>query len=78
MIGKVLKYLRKQKGLKQEGIVKMLSIKSNALSQYETSSRQPTFETIEKITNLCDYDIIFKNRASEESFKSSDILRKDL
>lgn len=78
MIGKVLKYLRKQKGLKQEEIAKMLNIKSNALSQYETSSRQPTFETIEKIANLCDYDIIFKNRTSEESFKSSDILRKDL
>lgn len=77
MIGCVLKYLRKTKNLKQEEIAKQLNIKSNALSQYETSARQPTFETIEKIADLCEYDIIFKSRKTEVSFKASDILRKD-
>lgn len=78
MIGHVLKYLRKKKGLKQEEIAKILNIKSNALSQYETSARQPTFDTIEKIADLCDFDIIFRDRKTNENFKAIDILRKEI
>jgi transcriptional regulator with XRE-family HTH domain len=76
MIGNMLKYMRITRNFKQDEIAKKINIKSNALSQYETSSRQPTFETIEKIADLCDFDIYFIDRKTKEKFKIKDFNRK--
>ena len=62
----------------QNDIAKQINVRSNALSQYETGSRQPTFETIEKIANLCEFDIYFENRKTNEKFKLNDLNRKDI
>ena len=53
MINKALKYMRLKNNYKQDQMAKVLNIKSNTYCQYETSARQPTFETIEKIANYC-------------------------
>lgn len=78
MIGKALKYMRLKNNYCQEDIAKQINIRSNALSQYETGTRQPTFETIEKIADLCNFDIYFQNRNTKETFKLKDINRKDI
>lgn len=77
MIGNVLKYMRQKRNLKQEMLAKQINIKSNALSQYETGARQPTFEAIEKIADLCNFDIYFQDRVSKETFKAKEITRKN-
>lgn len=78
MIGSVLKYMRLKRNLRQDEIAKQINLKSNALSQYETGSRQPTFDAIERIADLCDFDIYFQDRTTKEQFKASDLYRKDI
>lgn len=77
MIGKILKYIRKQKGLNQKQLAQMLNIAQTTLSGYETKYSNPTFEVIEKIANNCDYEIVFRNKKTKEEITSKNIERKD-
>lgn len=78
MIGKVLKYMRNNKKLNQNEIAKLINTKQNTLSRYETETTDINFETIEKIANLCDYSIYFKNNITGETFTAKDLDRKDI
>ncbi len=78
MIGKALKYMRKNNNFKQEIIAKKLNIKCNTLSQYETENRQASFEIIEKIANMCGYKIYFENDNLNDRFTINDLKRKDV
>ena len=62
MIGKALKYMRKNKNLKQDALAKQLGISQQNLSRYENEQRIISFETIEQIANTCDYNIYFIQR----------------
>ena len=61
MIGKVIKYVRRKKNLSQEDLASLIKMNRTTLGNYETETRQPTFETIEKIANKCGYKIYFEN-----------------
>lgn len=78
MIGKVIRYMRKQKKYKQEVLGEMIKVRGNTITQYEKGQRNPTFETIEKIAELCDYSIYFKNNITGEEFTAKDLDRKDI
>ena len=78
MIGKVIRYMRKQKKYKQEVLGEMIKVKGNTITQYEKEQRNPTFDTIEKIAELCDYSIYFKNNITGEEFTAKDLDRKDI
>ncbi len=78
MIGKVIRYMRKQKKYKQEVLGEMIKVKGNTITQYEKGQRNPTFDTIEKIAELCDYSIYFKNNITGEEFTAKDLDRKDI
>ena len=76
MIGKILKYMRNQKKLKQSQLSKLLNIAQTTLSGYETNYSNPTYEIIEKIANNCDYEIIFRNKITKEEISTKNIERK--
>lgn len=76
MIGKILKTMRKLKGLNQSELSKLVSIPQNTLSQYETNKIQPTFETIEKIAKSCNFEINFTN--GKITLNSKNIERKEI
>lgn len=76
MIGKVIKFMRKQKNLTQNELAKLLNIKQNTLSRYETESSDINFKTIEEIAKICGFEIIFKN--NEMEFNAKDLKRKDI
>ena len=78
MIGKVIRYMRKQKRYKQEVLGEMIKVRGNTITQYEKGQRNPTFDTIEKIAELCDYSIYFKNNITGEEFTAKDLDRKDI
>lgn len=78
MIGNVLKYMRKKGNYKQSEISKIVGVARNTVSQYETETIQPTFETIEKIANECGYKIYFESNDGKDRFQSKDINRKDI
>lgn len=76
MIGKVIKYARKKNGLSQSELAELLKMNRTTLGNYETEIRQPTFETIEKILNKCNYKIYFEK--DNERFEAKDLIRKDV
>mgnify|MGYP004647703395 FL=1 len=78
MIGKALKYMRKQKKLNQNDLIKLLNIGQSTLSDYENEKISIDFNTIEKIASICDYEIYFKNRVTNEKFQIKDLERKDI
>lgn len=77
MIGKMLKYMRKSKHLKQVDLAQKLNIAQTTLSGYETQYSNADFATIEKIANLCDFEIIFRNKLTKEEFSVETIEGKD-
>ena len=74
MIGKVIRYMRKQKKYKQEVLGEMIKVRGNTITQYEKGQRNPTFDTIEKIAE----SIYFKNNITGEEFTAKDLDRKDI
>lgn len=78
MIGKVIKYARKEANLTQDELGKLANINRTTLGNYETEFRQPTFEMIETLLNKCNIKIYFKNMKTGEQFESKDVLRKDV
>lgn len=76
MIGKAIKYMRKQKKLNQIELGKLVKINRTTIGNYETGTRQPTFQTLEEIANICGYKIFFENE--NEKFQLKDLKRKDL
>jgi transcriptional regulator with XRE-family HTH domain len=75
MISDILKYLRKSKKLKQSEVASTANIAVSTISGYETNYSQPTFEMIEKIADICGYDIIFRDRKTEYEVTSKNIDR---
>ena len=78
MIGKILKTMRKSNNLSQEQVSKLIGYARNTVSQYETGTIEPDFKTIEKIANLCGYEIVFINKEQNLTLSSKDIDRKEL
>ena len=76
MIGKALKFVRTEKRLKQSDLCKILNIGQSTLSDYENEKISINFEMIEKIANICDYEIYFENKINKKKFKVKDIERK--
>ena len=75
MISDILKYLRKSKKLTQSEVASTANIAVSTISGYETNYSQPTFEMIEKIADICGYDIIFRDRKTEYEVTSKNIDR---
>ena len=78
MIGKLLKIIRINNGLKQSELAEKLNIAQTTLSGYETSYSNPKFEIIEEFANNCDYEIIFRNKKTKEEITTDSIKRKDI
>ena len=78
MIGKALKYMRKNQNLKQDNLTKSLNISQQNLSRYENEQRIVSFDTIEKIANVCCYEIYFINKKTKEKFTIKELNRKDI
>ena len=79
MIGKILKTMRHESGLIQKQISEKTYIGRSTLSDYEREKTDISFENIEKIANVCNYNIIFVNKKDKNKFLSSDnIDRKEI
>ena len=72
MIGKILKTMRKIKGLTQEELSNITGIPQNTISQYENERFEPSYI----IANKCDFKIQFVNK--DITLNSDNIDRKEL
>lgn len=78
MIGKILKTMRREKKYTQEELAKLAFLGRTTLSDYERMKTDINFETIEKIADICGYEIIFKNKQTGEILTSQNINRKEI
>ena len=66
MIGKILKFIRTNRKYKQIDIAQKLNIGQTTLSGQERDFREPTFDMVLKIAKLCNYEIVIKDKATNE------------
>ena len=79
MIGKILKTMRHESGLTQKDTSEKTYIGRSTLSDFEREKTDISFENIEKIANVCNYNIIFVNKKDKNKLLSSDnIDRKEI
>lgn len=78
MIGKILKQMRREKELSQEDMAMILNINQTTLSGYERGYREPNYETIEKIAKICNYEIQFINKNTNNILTTKNIERKEI
>jgi len=56
-IGEALRWLRKERGLRQAEVAKSAGITSPMLSAYETGKQRPSLATIDKVLRALDSDV---------------------
>lgn len=78
MIGKMLKKMRTESGMNQVDLANLLSINQTTLSGWERGYREPTFSSIQKIADMCDFKIYFENNRTKEKTEMKDLNRKDI
>ncbi len=76
MIGKILKTMRKIKGLTQNELAILTGIPQNTISQYENSKFEPNYKTVETISKCCGFEVKFIS--NDIVLTSDNINRKEL
>ncbi|MBR3199223.1 MAG: helix-turn-helix transcriptional regulator [Bacilli bacterium] len=77
MIGKALKFMRTKCKMSQKEVGDKVLLARNTISQYETETIQPTFATIEKIANICGFNIYFEDIKTKKRFDLKTLQRKE-
>lgn len=78
MIGKILRTMRRKSNFSQEQIANLTGFVRTTISQYESEVNQADFETIEKIAEICGYEVIFRNKNTKEELTSKNIEREEI
>ena len=76
MIGMILRNMRKIKGLTQAKIGQKLNLAENTISNYETEYSNPTFNTIKKIVDVCDFDIQFIDKKNKKVYSIKELSKE--
>ena len=78
MIGKMIRLMRNSSRLRQSDLAKRLNIAQTTLSGYETHYSNPDFDMIERIADICGFEIIFRNKETNQDYRTTDIVIKDV
>jgi len=78
MIGKMLRYMRTSRNLRQIDLSRKLNIAQTTLSGYETHYSNPDFDTIARIAELCCFEIVFRDKITNDELCIGNITRKDI
>ena len=62
MIGMILKNMRLSARYSQKELGNKVNLADNTISSYERENSQPDFATIIKISEICGYDVLFKDK----------------
>lgn len=67
----LIRYMRESGGFSQRELANRLGIAQTTLSGYETGYSEPNFTLVKKIAEICDFEIVFFDRSSNEWFEIS-------
>lgn len=73
MFGKMIRFMRFEKGIKQSEVANKVGIASSTLAHYESEYRPITLETAKQIADICDFEIIFKNKNNNKEYTFKDM-----
>ena len=76
MIAKILRNVRKIRGLTQAKIGKKLNFADNTISCYETGNCNPTFITIKKFLDVCNFDIQFIDKENKKVYSIEELSKE--
>lgn len=76
MIGTILKNARLRAKLSQVELGNKLSLARNTISSYERGNSQPDFEIIEKILNICNYEIKILDKYTDNLYTIDELSRE--
>jgi transcriptional regulator with XRE-family HTH domain len=76
--GRQVREMRQAKGWTQVRLAKELGWDQVRISNIERGegTRGPTFDVLQKIAAVCDYDIEFRSRQERKAFRYADVLRR--
>lgn len=79
MIGKIIKTMRHENNMTQEELAEKVFLGRTTLSDYEREKTDINFDSLEKIANVCGYDVLFVNKKDKTKILSSkNINRKEI
>lgn len=79
MVGKIIKTMRRENNLTQDELAKKVFLGRTTLSDYEREKTDINFEYLEKIANICGYEILFVNKKDNTKILTSEnINRKEI
>ena len=73
MYGKIIRFMRISKRLKQTEVADMIGVSNSTLAHYESEYRAVTLETTKLIADACNYEILFKDKNSNKIYKFNDM-----
>jgi len=73
MFGKMIRFMRFTKKLKQTELAEKLGIASSTLAHYESEYRAITLETANETAKLCDFELVFINKKDNKIYKFNDM-----
>ena len=79
MVGKIIRTMRRENNFSQEELANKVYIGRTTLSDYEREKTDINFDSLEKIANVCGYDILFVNQKDKNKILTSkNIERKEI
>lgn len=79
MVGKIIKTMRRENNLSQEELANKVYIGRSTLSDYEREKTDINFDNLEKIANVCGYEILFISKKDKNKILTSkNIKRKEI
>ena len=76
-IGNILKNMRNiNTNFTQRDIGNKMSVADNTISSYERENSQPDFQTIVNYAELCDFEIRFYNRKTNEEISLQELTKE--
>lgn len=76
MVGQILRNIRKIRKLTQAQVGNKLNLAENTISNYETEYSNPTFDTIIKFIDVCDFDIQFVDRKNKKTYTLKELSKE--
>ncbi len=71
--GKVIRFMRLSKRLKQTEVSKMIGVSNSTLAHYESEYRAITLENLIRIADACGYEILIKDKEKSKIYRFDDI-----
>lgn len=73
MYGKVIRFMRLSRRLKQIEVARMIGCSNCTLAHYESDYRALTLENLMRVCDACDYEVLFRDKEKNKIYRFNDM-----